>query len=106
MLDTKFGPVLPGEERTEPDGFGSTLDIQSRTAEPTPEQGLADLEAARRHLDRRNEEMALIAFWRDQLRRRLASANPEEFDSLCVEVQRFKIHCQRVSWTPSGRRRP
>jgi hypothetical protein len=106
MLDIKHeGPVSGWD--TEPDGdeSGYTLDASLSTATPTEAQALADLEAARLHLDRRAETLEMISSWRDQLRRRLASANPEEFDSLCVEVQRFKLHCKRVTWTPSGRRR-
>jgi hypothetical protein len=108
MLDRKHeGPVSGWD--TEPDGdeSGYALDASLSTATPTEDQAqlACELEAARQSLDRRTEAMAMIACWRDQLRRRLASANIDEFDELAIEVDRFKRHCKRVTWTPSSKRR-
>jgi hypothetical protein len=87
-------------------------------SKPSPKEQarlLAELAAARRHLEYRGEANRVIAQWRDELRRRIQRADLEaeligldevEHQALRDEVRRYKRLCAALGWSPSGRGRP
>lgn len=117
MLDTKkFGSAPVGRQEAEPDGFGKRQKqpLNKPSATEHQEQDLvAELAAARRHLEYRGEANIVIAEWRDELlkrirrnrlRQELIGLPDEEHDAIVAEVGEYKRLCAAISWSPAGRR--